>query len=267
MGHSTWRSRALASIDVSSNRRIIPFAFLGALILGAILAPLDRSIRLELGQGSEVESLRHLDSQFGQGLSVAILGGYRSVAANLVWLAKNENWEQRDFGGTLAKIALATSIDPRPEMFWLNGSRIIANDMPAWEVGDHNTDILFQSPEGRAIVRDFGKRALAFLEGSRPYHARNSDILLEEGMIYWRKLEDLEAASQRILEATLGENPPYHAFRLYGEILTRMGRKEEALQFLERHYLSLPDNSYDAMKVVVADRIRALREELESKEN
>lgn len=231
-------------------------------MLGAAVSPLDRSISDALGQGSEVESLRALDSQFGQGLSVAILGGYRSVAANLVWLAKNDNWEQRDFGGTLAKIALATSIDPRPELFWLNGSRIIANDIPAWVVGDANTELLFQSDEGRGIVQDYARRALGFLSGSRPYHSENPNILLEEGMIYWRKLEDLEEAAKRIELAAQAADAPYHVFRLYGEILTRMGLKEAALEVLEAHYETLPDDSLEAMKPVVADRIRALREEL-----
>ena len=247
---------------MNSSRRLIPIAVVGALILGAVVSPLDRSISETLGQGAEVASLRGLDSQFGQGLSVAILGGYRSVAANLVWLAKNDDWERRDFSGTLAKIALATNIDPRPELFWLNGSRIIANDMPAWEVGSANADQLYETEEGKELVRAYGKRALAFLERSRPHHALNPEILLEEGMIHWRKLDDLEAAAERILAATRGENAPYYIFRLYGEILERMGEKEKALRFLEAHYLTLPDDSYEAMKVVVGNRIRALRAEL-----
>lgn len=235
-----------------------------ALAIGWILSPLDRSISGELGQRSEVESLRQLDSQFGQGLSVAILGGYRSVAANLVWLSKNESWEQRDLPGTFAKIALATSIDPRPEMFWLNGSRIIANDMPAWVVGDENTDQLIHSIEGRKIARQYANRALSFLESSRTFHEGNPDIYLEEAMIYWRKLDDLETAANRFLEATQAEDPPYHAFRIYGELLSKLGRKREALEFLERHYETLPDGSIEAMKVVVGDRIRVLRKELEA---
>ena len=120
---------------MSSNRSIIPICAGLALLIGWAVAPLDQSIAERLGQNSEVETLRNLDSQFGQGLSVAILGGYRSVAANLVWLAMNQNWEQRDLVGTLGKLAFATSIDPRPELFWLNGSRIIANDMPTWVIG------------------------------------------------------------------------------------------------------------------------------------
>jgi tetratricopeptide (TPR) repeat protein len=229
-----------------------------------MVSPLDRSISEALGQRAEVESLRQLDSQFGQGLTVAVLGGYRSVTANLVWLSKNRNWEKRDFAGTFAKIGLVTSIDPRPQIFWLNGTRIIANDMPAWVVGDRNTNQLASSEVGREIARQYARRALAFLEKSRTHHSDNPEIYLEEAMIYWLKLGNLEQAAERVLRATQATNPPYHAFRIYGEMLTRMGRNSEALDFLERHYETLPDDSVEAMKNVVGERIRSLRRGLKA---
>lgn len=247
---------------MSSSKSIIPFAVGLALLVGWIVVPLDRSIAEKLGQSSEVETLRNLDSQFGQGLSVAILGGYRSVAANLVWLSMNQNWEQRDLSGTLGKIVFATSIDPRPEIFWLNGSRIIANDMPTWIVGLENSDSLVESPEGRAIVGEFAQRALAFLAGSRVFHEKNPKIYIEEAMILWRKSNDLEGAVDRFEQAIEAEDPPYYAFRVFGELLVKLGRKEEALALLESHYETLPENSIEAMKFVVAERIRILRKEL-----
>ncbi len=248
---------------MSSNRSIIPFCAGLALLIGWAVAPLDRSIAEKLGQNSEVETLRNLDSQFGQGLSVAILGGYRSVAANLVWLSMNRNWEQRDLAGTLGKLAFATSIDPRPELFWLNGSRIIANDMPTWIVGMGNSDSLTHSTEGMAIASQFAHRALGFLEGSRVYHEQNPKIYIEEAMILWRKANDLESAVNRFERAISIKNAPYYAYRIFAELLVKLDRKEEALKLLETHYETLPDDSIEAMKPVVADRIRNLRRELE----
>lgn len=247
---------------MSSNRSIIPICAGLALLIGWAVAPLDRSIAERLGQNAEVETLRNLDSQFGQGLSVAILGGYRSVAANLVWLSMNQNWEQRDLAGTLGKLAFATSIDPRPELFWLNGSRIIANDMPTWVIGIDDTDLHVESAEGRAIASQFANRALGFLEGSRVYHEQNPKIYIEEAMILWRKANDLEGAVGRFEQAIRAESPPFYAHRVYGELLVKLDRKEKALKLLETHYETLPEDSIEAMKPVVADRIRNLRREL-----
>jgi len=247
---------------VSSNRSIIPICAGLALLIGWAVAPLDRSIAERLGQNTEVETLRNLDSQFGQGLSVAILGGYRSVAANLVWLSMNQNWEQRDLAGTFGKLVFVTSIDPRPELFWLNGSRIIANDMPTWVIGIDNTDLHIESAEVRAISSQYANRALGFLEGSRVYHEQNPLIYIEEAMILWRKANDLEGAVGRFEQAIRAESPPFYAYRMYGELLVKLDRKEKALKLLETHYETLPEESIEAMKPVVADRIRNLRREL-----
>ncbi len=247
---------------MNSNRSIIPICAGLALLIGWAVAPLDRSIAERLGQNTEVETLRNLDSQFGQGLSVAILGGYRSVAANLVWLSMNQNWEQRDLAGTFGKLVFVTSIDPRPELFWLNGSRIIANDMPTWVIGIDNTDLHIESAEVRAISSQYANRALGFLEGSRVYHEQNPLIYIEEAMILWRKANDLEGAVGRFEQAIRAESPPFYAYRMYGELLVKLDRKEKALKLLETHYETLPEESIEAMKPVVADRIRNLRREL-----
>ncbi|HCR29823.1 MAG TPA: hypothetical protein DIV79_07405 [Opitutae bacterium] len=249
---------------MNSSYSILPYAVALALLLGWAMSPLDRSITEQLGQRSEIESLRDIESQFGQGLTVAILGGYRSVAANLIWLSKNQDWEERDIAGTLGKIALATSIDPRPEMFWLNGSRILANDMPTWVVGLASAEQLETTDRGRAIAKQYAERALAFLEESRDYQRGNPKIHIEAGMIHWKKLGELEAAANSFKSAIETGKTPYFAYRLYGDLLIELGRKREALNLLEDHYETLPDGSLEAMKPVVADRIRLLKNELKA---
>jgi tetratricopeptide (TPR) repeat protein len=134
--------------------------------------------------------------------------------------------------------------------------------MPTWVIGIDNTDLLVESAEGRAIARQFANRALGFLEGSRVYHEQNPKIYIEEAMILWRKASDLDGAVGRFEQAIRAESPPYYAYRVYGELLVKLGRKEEALKLLESHYETLPDDSIEAMKPVVADRIRNLRREL-----
>lgn len=249
---------------MNSSYSVLPFAILLALLLGWAVSPLDRSIESQLGQRSDVQSLKDIESRFGQGLTMAILGGYRSIAANLIWLSKNQDWEQRDVAGTLAKIALATSIDPRPEMFWLNGARILANDMPTWVVGLSNAEQLEYTDAGRAIVKQYAERALAFLEEGREYQRDNPRIHIEAGMIYWKKLGDVERAAQSFRAAIDTQKAPYFAYRLYGDLLIELDRKREALNMLEDHYETLPDGVLEAMKPVVSDRIRLLKRELET---
>ena len=166
--------------------------------------------------------------------------------------------QERDVAGTLGKIALATSIDPRPEMFWLNGARILANDMPTWVAGLDNAEQLEITDEGRTIARQYAERALAFLEESREYLSDNPRMHIERGMIYWKKLDDVESAAANF-ETAIGSRAPYFAYRLYGDLLIKLGRKHEALELLQSHYETLPDDLLEAMKPVVGDRIRLLK--------
>ena len=77
-------------------------------------------------------------------------------------------------------------------MFWLNGARILANDMPTWVAGLDNAEQLEITDEGRTIARQYAERALAFLEESREYQSDNPRMHIERGMIYWKKLDDVE---------------------------------------------------------------------------
>ena len=84
--------------------------------------------------------------------------------------------------------------DERLSRLRLNGSRILANDMPTWVIRIDNTDLHVESAEARAIAGQLANRALGILEGSRVYHEQNPMIYIEEAMILWRKANDLEAA-------------------------------------------------------------------------
>src|SRR5688572_11159098 len=70
----------------------------------------------------------------GQGVTLALLGGFRALVADVVWIRMYVLWERRDLPGTQSLIQLASAIDPRPVYFWVNGARILANDLAAWRV-------------------------------------------------------------------------------------------------------------------------------------
>ena len=214
-------------------------------------------------EGSSGGELSDLSGSAGQGLSLAVLGGYRSAVANFVWLDMNGSWERREFDETLSRIVLATTIDPRPEIFWLNGSRVIANDMPFWgneEERRHNPLMRGSTEE---IQRRFALRAIELLEQARMFHPTNTVFIVEQAMICWRKLDDLEMAAELFREATSRDGAPYYCFRIYAELLLKLGRESEALSFLIAHYESLPDDDIQAMKPVVAARIDELRRSLD----
>jgi len=230
-----------------------------ALLFGLAMRPLGLSLQREaLADEPGAASLDELQGQLGSGLSFAILGGYRSVAANFVWLGMYGAWERRDFDKTLAAIRIAAAIDPRKRLFWIDGARILANDMPAWRVGVWETERLNRDPEGRRIGERFAREALAFLDRGIAQLGPDPLLLMEKAIIAWRKLEDLERAARLFGEAYRQPGAPYVAGRMKAEMLVRAGRKAEALAYLKKIYSKLPDDDPRAMKPVVKERLRRL---------
>jgi len=234
-------------------------------VLGWLTQPISNRANESETVVAEFSAMDASVGHLGQGVSFAILGGYRSLVANMVWLSLNSDWEKRDFAATAAKIRLATAVDPRPETFWLNGARVMANDMPAWVVGDWNAEKLIQTEEGSAIRIRFAKMALEYLQAAQLAHPEEPKIVIEQAVIHWRKLFDLETSAELFGDVVQMKNAPFFAGRIYAELLERLGRLEEALQYLESIVDDLPANDPYAMKPVVESRIRKLRAALAAK--
>ncbi|MEM9159388.1 MAG: hypothetical protein AAGB46_10090 [Verrucomicrobiota bacterium] len=234
-----------------------------ALLLGWATRGLEQSASEDFGQSSDTEKLEALtQARLSQGMSLALLGGYRPIVANMVWIAMDGAWMRRDFDTTLSHIKLATSIDPRHEFFWLNGARIIANDMPTWRYSYEEMDRLHTTIEGRMIKDEFAEEALELLEKGSSRLPENPLILAEMGVIEWRKKDNLQRAGDLFLKAWGMPDAPYYVGRIYAEVLERQGRREEALAFLREMVIDLPENELEAMVPVVRERIRRLERAL-----
>lgn len=249
------------------NSKLKLFAlWLGAsAIVGWIAEPFARPAREAGGDRfvSDRESLASIQSGLGQGLSIAALGGYRVIAANFVWISMYGDWQYRRAAPVLEKMSLAVALNPHSEYFWVDGSRIIANDMPVWEVGDNKMGSLFETETGEAVRHAYAERALRFLEDAPAELGASVPLLVEKGSICWRRLGDLERAIGFFAQAVARENVPYYVCRVYAELLYRNGQARDAYEYLASHYADLPDDDLRARKQMVKRRLEELRGELE----
>lgn len=206
-----------------------------------------------------------LDSRMaaaGQGVTLALLGGFRALVADAVWLRMYALWEKQDLPATETMIRLVTTIDPRPVYFWLNGARIVAYDLVAWRIllaGGYE-----RVPEDvqERIAREQALQGVRLLEAARVFHPRNADLWIEQANIELNKLRDVAAAAESYRRAWAEPEAPYFTARLRGELLRRMGRKTEALAWLKEIYPMLPKHIEGARADVVLERIRELEREL-----
>jgi hypothetical protein len=198
----------------------------------------------------------------GQGVTLALLGGFRALVADALWIRMYVLWERRDLPGTQSLIQLVTAVDPRPTYFWINGARILANDLAAWRIeGAGGYDAIGPATEAR-LNREQASVALAFLEAAMAFHPASAELWIERANIQLHRMRDPGAAAESYGRAWEQPRAPYYAARLHAEMLRRAGRKAEALEFLVRLHPSLPPNDDGAARETVLERIRELEREL-----
>lgn len=213
---------------------------------------------------SEQPALR-IDStalRVGQGITLGLLGGFRGVIADILWIRGEVLWEERDLPALETMLHLVTTIDPRPLYFWLNGARILAYDMPGWRAnnaGGHG-----EVPAGvqRRFAIEQAQLALSFLDRAMKFHPASAELWIERANIELTRLGDIPAAAECYRHAWSEPGAPYYAGRLYAELLRRIGHKAEAYAWLRKLHPLLPENDEAAGAEIVLGRIRELEREL-----
>lgn len=197
-----------------------------------------------------------------QGLSFAVLGGFRSLTADFLWLEVEDRWESGDLVGTQASLRLVTTVDPRPLTFWLNGARMIAYDLSAWRVAALGRDPAVSPATLARIDAEQAQAALVWLRAAEQFHPDSAAIAVEEANIQLNRQRDVAAAAASYRRAAELPHAPYYAARLHAELLRRLGRKMEAYVWLKSVHPTLPPHYEAASAGLVLGRIRALEAEL-----
>lgn len=246
--------------------RALGIIILALLITGIVVQPVQRPAWEVLREQEPALDLASLEGALGQGITVGLLGGFRALVANFMWLRVNASWEEDDLPATQTLIQFVTAIDPRPLFFWLNGSRMIGYDMPVWRIRVHEQEYGRWENIPRTIIeRIEGEQAtvaIGYLHRALNFHPDHALIYVEIANLYQRKMYDLETAAEYYLRASNAPNAPAYAARIYAELLRRMERHQEAYEWLKELYVTLDPHSPSQRSDVVLQRIRDLEQEL-----
>ncbi len=236
---------------------------LGLLLAGIATRPIEGPTWEKVRAKQPALRLESLKDALGQGVTVGLLGGFRAIVADLFWIRTNAIWETYDLPKTQTSIKLVTAIDPRPLFFWLNGSRMIAYDMPNWRIDRAGGWDAVPDAVKRRFEEEQSAVAIDYLETALAFHPEHPLLVLEIANIHLNRLKDVETAARYYLRASRHPDAPFYAARIYAELLRRLDRKPEAYAFLKELYPTLPRDSVMAQPWVVLERIRELEDELE----
>lgn len=184
-----------------------------------------------------------------------LLGGFRSVAADLKWIAVYHSWSKRDETALHRELNWVIELNPNVLLFWLNGARMLGFDVAAWKRGA-NPDIRAHPSINRVQL----ERALQFLDQASKFHPDHSAIPIEEAILHLRLTDDIEAAEQAFARAQSCADAPFYVARVRAQLLERLGQPEKALRILEIELERLPEDDPRAMLSVVRARIARLRQ-------
>lgn len=226
------------------------------------LRPLERAAWRSFTAGNPLVDSRSISGAVGHGVVAGLLGGFRALAADMLWLKANASWEDNDLPATQTMIRAVTSIDPRPLYFWINGARMIAYDMPNWRIDSAGGyDAVPQSVRQR-IDEEQARVALGLLGDALEAHPGNPLLNVEIANIHLRRLGSVSTAAEFYRIAAEAPGAPFYPARIYAELLRRLDRGREAHAWLVRLHPTLPADVPEAMSGIVFARIRELEEEL-----
>lgn len=242
-------------------RRIV-VVLLVLVFVGLLLRPIETPAWQVVKSGQAELNLKDIEGSLGQGLVVGVLGGFRAIMADFLWIRVNTIWERRDRTKLDAMVRLVTTLDPRQGFFWLNGARMIAYDVPHWRIAEEGGYSAVPQSRQDEINREQAEQAFVFLANAREFHPENPKLVIEVAQIYLNRLKDLPNAAEWFLKTSKMPDAPYFAGRIYAELLRRQGLDREAYDYLRELYLELPDDPY-AQKNIILERIKTLEETLE----
>ncbi len=228
------------------------------LALGLALRPLEDPAWQRVRSGQPEFNLAGMEDALGQGVIVGMLGGFRSIMADFLWLQTNAVWEDRERAKLDSMIRLVTSIDPRPEFFWINGARMIAYDVPNWRIREEGGYREVPEWRQREIDREQAEQAFTLIRRGLDFHPESAALYLEIGQIYLNRLDAPSEAAPWFLRASQQPDAPYFAARIYAQLLRRQGKQAEAYEFLKDLFSRLPDDDPYAQKGIILERIRDL---------
>lgn len=172
-----------------------------------------------------------LEVAMNKGFLFGMLGGYRSLISDFVWLKAHLDWEKRNLAGCLSAMELATSIDPYMTTFWTQGAAIIAYDTPHWLLAKlpkkARTEKMLNS-----FKRKQAKLAIEFLDKAITIFPTNSSLILQKGQIAI-SVNDLKLAETCYEKLSNEPDPTVFARRVYAGILTQNGKFQKAIDVLQ----------------------------------
>ena len=200
--------------------------FVVFLLMGLISLPF-KAMRFS----SAIEEMQSVRASIGNGWLFAVLGGYRSLVADFIWIKSYVCWENKDIARCVSSMELACAIDPQMTMFWVQGASVIAFDIPHWQF--ERLPKKMQTDEKMELMRvRQARQAIAFIDKGLAMFPDSYELLIQKGQVaIGAKLFDI---AEQCYGKASELNDGFYARRIYASLLEKNGKFSKAIPVLEK---------------------------------
>jgi len=229
------------------------------ILVAAGLAPLkwkfERSIDANHLSSDVLHHAIDLRERVGQTAFIAILGGFRSVVADLLFIDGYFAWERVDWSHLLLRLRQVTMLQPHVTMFW---------DVAGWHMAWNAStaalnDTSLSVAARKRLQREYIELGRDFLERGVANNPKNPKLYEALARLYRDKLNDHARASENFLRASrLPGCAAYDERSAAYELSYCEGREREAYDYLRALY----DRGEKERLPTLIARLRHLEEKL-----
>jgi hypothetical protein len=186
-----------------------------------------------------------------------ILGGFRGLAADFVWLRVQLAWERGDEADVRRWSELATTIDPTAPGFWLNGARMLAYDFADARAREAGLSAGEAESGRRHIDAEQAGKALRYLQTGARHLPEEPLLWIEMGNIHLNRRHAPDAATACYERAVALPGAPAYAERILAGLQWQSNRRDEAVATLRRHLAHLRKAGPGAVDPLLVEAVAA----------
>ncbi len=158
---------------------------------------------------------RQLRDELGQGLTIGVLSGMRSVVADLVWLNVTTAWMNQEWFRMGGYINLCTALQPRAPVFWDMGGWQLAWNASVGALQDKTQPNELRRLKASRFWVDRGLEIYKRGIENNPTYWR---LWANTGMLYDQRLKDYRTAAYYYQKASELPNAPAYLERFPAEM-------------------------------------------------
>ena len=180
---------------------------------------------------------KQLEPTLGQGLLLGILGGGRSVIADITWLRSYVLWEKHERAACEALMRVACALDPHSRYFWENAGCVIGYDMAHWEIRRRGGYAKVPKEVQQYLLQSYGRRGLDLLDEGINHTRSKAALLMCAGQMAEGALKDKKLSADYYRRAAEDRAAPWYAARFAAVNLWDAGERRAAYDWYRRYWL------------------------------